>query len=397
MTYNQQKKEVIMKKRITITVLSVISLFMLIQTVNATEQGLYLDISEPSPIADRTIPINATTNPIAFTVSDSDGGPLIVLCTSSNPDLIPNNDTHINIIGKGTRITVHALKNEKKHLTARIIPAFDQLGTAKLTFKVIDSGGLFATKSMNLTVTTQTIDPALDNYAFVPSSMIHSLKQWLFSFEKSTFLTLSVLGKGHIRMDDRDIDTFQKIMINPNQQIQIDAQPAENWQFAYWSGDVVDTQNPLKLTPHDQLDVQAVFISKEEDQKIFQGWQLHLFISDEQTPDVPISEISLGVAESPHKIRCNQQNPTLSIVAETGMTFLADQMICETGEQFRLIRVAPGASQLLRWEFEQQSTGTFELLDAKTHDVYISDMQVINQWVIPERIESVDLLIHYLP
>ena len=386
-----------MKKRITNSVFSVIFLFLFIQTVSATDQGFFLDISEPSPIADRIIPINATTNPVAFTVSDSDGGPLIVLCTSNNSDLIPNNDTHINIDGKGTRITVDAEKNEKKYLTARIIPSFDQYGTAKLTFKVIDSGGLFATKSMKLTVTTQTIDPVIDNYAFVPSSMIHSMKEWLFSLEQNTFITLSVLGKGHIFMDNQEIDVFQKIMIDSNQSIQMTTKPDENWQFAYWSGDVVDTQNPLNLTPHDQLDVQAVFISTQEEQQTFQGWRLHLFLADKQTPNEPVSEISLGVAESPYNIKSNQQNSALSIIANTEMTQISDQMICETGEQFRLIRIEQGAPQLLRWDFELQNSGTFELLDAMTHDVYVSDMQTINQWQLPEMINSIDLLIHYLP
>jgi len=387
-----------MKKRIITAIFSAISIFLLVQMAGASNQGLFLDISESSPIADRTIPINSTTNPIAFTVSDSDGGPLVVLCTSSNSDLIPNDNTHINIAGKGRRITVDAARNEKKHLTARVIPAMNQFGTASLTFKVIDSGGLFATKSMNLTITTQTINPALGSYAFVPSNMISSLEQWLFSSEQSNFITLSVLGNGHIRMEDQVFDFFQKILINPNKQVQIEAQPDENWQFAYWSGDVVDTQNPLTLAPHGQLDVQAVFISTEEEQQqALQGWRLNLFLSEKQTPEVPISEISLGVADRPHRISCDQQDPKLFIVIDTGMTSLSDQMITEFGEQFRRVRVAQGATKMLNWEFEQQISGSFELLDAMTHDVYVSDMKSIKQWQVPELLDSIDLLIHYLP
>jgi hypothetical protein len=385
-----------MKTRM-IALFSIISVFLLIQMANATEQGLFLDISEPTPIADRTIPLNATTNPIAFTVSDNDGGPLVVLCTSSNPGLIPNNDTHINIAGNGQQITVDAEKNEKIHLTARIIPAYKQSGTTSLTFKVIDSGGLFATKSMNLTVTTLTIDPVTDTYAYVPSHMIQSLNQWLFSSETINYLTLSVHGNGYIRMDDQILNTNQKIMIDSNQQIQIEAQPDENWQFAYWSGDVVDTQNPLNLMPQNQFEVQAVFISKEDMQQDIQGWRLNFLISDQQTPEVPISEISLGVSDSPHTTSCNQPNPVLSIVTNTEMAPLSDQMITEIGEQFRLVRVAKGAAKVLNWEFEQQSAGSFELLNATTHDVYVSDMKTIKQWQIPEMLDAVDLLIHYMP
>jgi hypothetical protein len=387
-----------MKKIIINTIYFVLSLFLLIQVASAGEQGLFLDISESSPIADRTIPINATTNPIAFTVSDSDGGPLIVQCTSSNPDLIPNDDTHINIAGKGPRLTVDTEKNEKKHLTARIIPVLNQSGNARLTFKVTDSGGLYATKSMNLTVTTQSVNPILSHYAFVPSRMIQKIKRWLFTSEQSNIITLSVLGSGNIRMDDQVFDVYQQIMVDPDQQIQIEAQPAENWQFAYWAGDLVDTQNPLHITAHDSLNVQAVFISQEEEQQQdFQGWRLNLFLSDKQTPNVPISEISLGVAEITHIISGDQEDPKLSIVTDSGIRLLSDQIITESNEQFRNIRIARGPASVLNWEFEQLSEGTFELLNAITHDVYVSDMQEVNQWHVPERFEPMDLLIHYLP
>jgi len=387
-----------MKKIIIHSLFSAISLVLFIQVAGACDQGIYIDISEPSPIADRTIPLKATTNPIAFTVSDSDGGPLIVECTSSNPNLVPNNNTHIFIEGKGRRITIDAAKNEKKHLTARIVPSTDQPGTARLTFKVIDSGGLFATKSMNLTVTAQTINPKLEPYAFVPSSMIHSLKQCMFSSEQNNFITLSVLGNGHIRMGDQIFDDFQKIMTDSNQQFQIKAQPAENWQFAYWSGDVVDTQNPLNLVPDDQLDIQAVFISNQEQQQsTIQGWRLHLFLTEKQTQEMSVSEIFLGVADSPLKIISDQPNPTLSIVTDSGATNLSDQMITDTVETFWLIRVQNGTSKILNWEFDQQSSGSFELLDAMTHEVYVSDMKTIKQFHIPERLDSVNLLIHYLP
>jgi len=386
-----------MKKRIINIIFFAISMSLLIQMVNAADQGLYLDISEPSPIADRTILINATTNPIAFTVSDSDGGPLKVLCTSSNPDLIPNSDTHINIVGKGRSISVDAEKNEKKHLTARIIPAYDQSGTARLTFKVIDSGGLFATKSMNLTVTNmQPNSLALESYAFVPSNMIDTLDQWLFS-EINNIITLSVIGSGQIRMNDQIIDTFQKIMIDPNQHIQIEAQPDENWLFAYWSGDVVDAQNPLNFSPDDQQSIQAVFISKEEEQLNSNGWQLNLFISDNQTPEIPISEISLGVADRPYKMRCNQKAPALSIVTDTELKPLSDHITTETGEQFFQIRITQDTPKLLNWEFDQQNSGSFELLNAKTYEVYVFDLKTEKQWEIPESSDSMDLLIHYMP
>jgi hypothetical protein len=384
-----------MKKRILNVIFPLISLFLLIQIAGASEQGVYLNISEPSPIADRTIPINATTNPIAFTVSDSDGGPLIVLCTSSNSELIPNDSDHINIIGEGQRITVEAAKNEKKKLNARIIPACDKFGAATLTFKVIDSGGLFATKSMNLTVTTQTIIMNSDTYAFVPSGMINTLAQRIFASDLSNrFITLSVLGNGTIRMDDHVVDGFQKILTD--QAFKIEALPAENWQFVYWSGDVIDTQNPLNLSSQDPLNIQAVFVSDEEQQQSLQKWQLYLMLSEKQKPEVPISGISVGISEVPQSTFCDQQNPILSIVTETEMP-LSDQILSENKEQFWHVHVAQSTEKELRWEFEPQSSGLFELLDAITYEIYVSDMQSIKQWRIPENMDSVNLLIHYLP
>jgi len=385
-----------MKKRKINVIFSMITLCLFIQIAGASDQGLYLDISEPSPIADRTIPINATTNPIAFTVSDSDGGPLIVLCTSSNPDLIPNDNTHINIAGLGNRITVDAEKNEKKKLTARIIPAYNQFGEANLTFKVIDSGGLFATKSMNLTVTTQCMNLDSEVYAYVPSGMIDTLEQRLFSSDISNyFMTLSIIGNGTIRMDDHIIDGVQKIMTNQN--IQIEALPDENWQFVYWSGDVVDTQNPLNLFPNDVQNIQAVFTSNEEQEQTFQQWQLYLMLSEKQKPEVSIAGITLGVDEMPHNVFCDQQNPILFIETDTDVMPFCDQIITENKEQFWRVHIAQGNEKMLRWEFEQQSLGAFEMLDAITYDVYVYDMQAIKEWQIPENIDSVDLLIHYLP
>jgi len=383
-----------MLKKLFITLVSCISAFMLTQVAFAMEQGLYVDISQPSPIADRTIPLNATTNPVAFTVSDSDGGPLIVVCSSNNPSLVPNTDTHIIIQGKGKRIKVNAEKNEKKHLFARIIPLANQTGNATLTFKVIDTGGLFATKSMDLTVTALDIAQESTQYAFLPTRMDRVLKQWVFSSEPQPLVSVSIVGQGKIRMDNfLFAKVSQQIMIPEEKSIE--ALPDDNWQFAYWSGDIIDTQNPLRLDGENNLNIQAVFISSDEDQQtqLSQNWHMHLWLSSEESPEEPVTEINLGVSDETDEKPSDSS--MLYIVSESDNP-LAYEMISNTSEQFRPIQVFSDSNNVLRWDFIKDCPGTFELLDATTHSVLIPDMKSVTQWSIPDK-QSIQPVIHYMP
>ncbi|ETR74326.1 MAG: hypothetical protein OMM_00277 [Candidatus Magnetoglobus multicellularis str. Araruama] len=273
----------------------------------------------------------------------------------------------------------------------------DQSGTVNLTFKVIDSGGLFATKSMSLTVSTQSTNPILGPYAYVPSYMKTMIKKWLYSTEALPFMTVSVIGNGQIRMGDKVFDSFQKVMISENQNIQVQAQPDEKWQFAYWTGDIVDTQNPLQIKAYDHLDVQAVFISPQaQETQYMKGWELNLWLADKQSPEMPVAEIQLGFSETPEQGRCATINPKMFIVSETHANPICNENVSNSGENFRHIRITTDSPQTLFWRYEQQGSGSFELIDALTYEVFIADMTTVQQWDIPE-LGTMDVIIHYTP
>ncbi|KPA11956.1 conserved hypothetical protein, secreted [Candidatus Magnetomorum sp. HK-1] len=389
-----------MIKKVYFNLVTIILSIIFIQVV-AAEQSFYINISEPSPIGDRTIPMNATTNPISFTVSDSDGGPLIVVCSSNNPNLVPNTDTHIMIEGTGRKITVDAQKNEKKHLTARVVPLSDKSGMATLTFKVIDTGGLFATKSMSLTVTSNTLSQVIDveqsEYVYVSAAANKSLRDLLVSLETHPLVKLSPLGDGSIRVNNKIFDRPIQTMMTPGQPLQVEAIPSQDWQFVYWAGDQVDTENPLNILTQNNLDIQAVFVSQDQlETSEEQNWDLRLWISDNQSSEIALSKVRIGISSDDIKEISTVSQPLLSVITETEDAPLSYHFISQKTEQFRTLQIA-SQSGTLHWEFERVNSGDFKLIDAQTNTVLISDMQEISEWRIPDGNTMKQILLHYIP
>ncbi len=104
-----------------------------------------------SDIADRSVPRNATTSPIAFTVSDAEtlDRYLDVTATSSNQSLVP--DANIMIGGSGGNRTV------------TITPASSQTGSARITVIVTDEGGVTTSDSFMLTVFANNARPTISD------------------------------------------------------------------------------------------------------------------------------------------------------------------------------------------------------------------------------------------
>lgn len=83
--------------------------------------------------------------PVAFKVSDPDGGVLEVTASSLNTELVPNDNDHINLgesadnyFGKTLRLV--APPGEEVNLLLRIIPADDEAGIGDMTVTVKDDG-----------------------------------------------------------------------------------------------------------------------------------------------------------------------------------------------------------------------------------------------------------------
>src|SRR5262249_39232351 len=95
-----------------------------------------------SAISNRTVAVNASTGPIPFTVSDPDSGAgnLVLNGVSSNPTVVPN----ANIVFGGSG----------SNRTLTITPAANQSGAAVITITVSDPGGLSASTSFTLTVSS---------------------------------------------------------------------------------------------------------------------------------------------------------------------------------------------------------------------------------------------------
>jgi autotransporter-associated beta strand protein len=95
-----------------------------------------------SAIADRTIPVNGSTGPIAFTVGDADSPVrnLVLTGYSSDQNIVPD----ANIIFGGS----------DSNRTVTITPAPNQSGIAVITISVTDPSGLTASENFTLTVTS---------------------------------------------------------------------------------------------------------------------------------------------------------------------------------------------------------------------------------------------------
>jgi len=106
-----------------------------------------------SPIVDQAIFENTSTEELPFAIGDFDtpANLLVLVPTSSNTNLVPNQ----NIVITG----------ELDSRTARVTPAADQFGTTIISMVVTDQGGLSATNSFLLTVTPLNFPPILSAIA----------------------------------------------------------------------------------------------------------------------------------------------------------------------------------------------------------------------------------------
>jgi hypothetical protein len=90
-------------------------------------------------LTDVAIDANGTTGPLPFTIADTEGlSGLTVTGTSSNPTLVPN----ANIVFAGTGA----------NRTVTVTPAANQTGSATITVRVTDVGGVSGTAAFVLTV-----------------------------------------------------------------------------------------------------------------------------------------------------------------------------------------------------------------------------------------------------
>ena len=113
-------------------------------TVSATN-----DAPTISDVANQSVNESASTAAIAFTVADVEtpAASLTVTGTSSNPALIPNTGIVIGGSGSGRTVT--------------ITPTPTRFGTATITLRVTDAGGLNATDTFTLTVNPVNQAPTL--------------------------------------------------------------------------------------------------------------------------------------------------------------------------------------------------------------------------------------------
>jgi hypothetical protein len=109
---------------------------------------LYLDTTQVfastptiGSIETQSTHINTATNPISFTVSDGESGPLTIICSTSNSLFVSN--TAFNLENSGHWIYVVSITGgENKALTLIITPENGSSGTCDITITVIDSEDL---------------------------------------------------------------------------------------------------------------------------------------------------------------------------------------------------------------------------------------------------------------
>ncbi|WP_186775339.1 Calx-beta domain-containing protein [Rubripirellula tenax] len=108
-----------------------------------------------SDIADLTVAVGTTIDPIAFTIGDTETNPnnLTVAVTSSNTNVVPA--TGISLSGTGVNRQVS------------IVPATGQTGASTITVTVTDGAGATATDTFELTVEVPNTDPTLSDIADV--------------------------------------------------------------------------------------------------------------------------------------------------------------------------------------------------------------------------------------
>lgn len=123
-------------------------------------------------IANQTVNEDSTTNPIAFTVGDTEtpAAALEISATSSNTDLISSDG--ITFGGSGTNRTL------------TLNPFADQNGTATITVKV-DDGTTVTTEEFDLTVNAQNDEPTVD--VLIPDQNAIAGAAFSFTVKADTF------------------------------------------------------------------------------------------------------------------------------------------------------------------------------------------------------------------
>jgi alpha-tubulin suppressor-like RCC1 family protein/PKD repeat protein len=89
---------------------------------------------------------------IEFSVVDAEGGDLTISVLSSNIDLIPNNNTALNINNEGIIYKVSTLPGISKDLTLNVLPISDMTGAAQVCVQVMDDSELKNTSCFNVRI-----------------------------------------------------------------------------------------------------------------------------------------------------------------------------------------------------------------------------------------------------
>jgi len=339
-----------------------------------------------SPISDRWIEPNTVPNPICLTVADADGGPLVVTISSSNPQILPNDNFHLSIEGIGQKYIANTGPGESKHLTALVYPALNQTGVCKITFKVTDPGGLFATKSCTVTVTTAENIPL----AYIDKTG-YKLRQ---SVAQINTLCLMKDGEGTINVNGQNYELPDVLSMPSNSVLYPQAIPATGWQFVYWSGDVVDSQNPLKVTLSQNQSIMARFIqleSPDETSTTFQlnpcQTQIELYAGDQYLNEIIIGMDHQALELSPPEIDASHM--TIQDKHNNDVKSLTDiRSIANETEQWKLLITNSDLDQsmpfILKWDQTTLCDGHFSLWvnDALNGEPLVPDMKSVDSYTL---------------
>lgn len=100
---------------------------------------------------------------IAFNVNDVDGGVLKIDVVSDNTDIVPNDDTHIDMFGFGMNYRVGTQPGVDEPVELTLLPAADVWGTAVISVTVTDESGLTAFDQFILTVQQMNDTPIISD------------------------------------------------------------------------------------------------------------------------------------------------------------------------------------------------------------------------------------------
>jgi Bacterial Ig domain/Cadherin-like beta sandwich domain/HYR domain/Galactose oxidase, central domain/Kelch motif/Regulator of chromosome condensation (RCC1) repeat len=105
-----------------------------------------------SSIANQTIDEDMATGALSFTLSDPEGGTLVVSAATSAPALVPVGAIALSAASGGPGVR-----------TVTVTPLANQSGTATITLTVTDAGGLVASTAFGLTVTAVNDAPTISD------------------------------------------------------------------------------------------------------------------------------------------------------------------------------------------------------------------------------------------